>query len=446
MSIAGVNGAEPFVVETRQLLDPVLVRLLEEEWAELEAVLGVQVELRDEVPEGRCGWVVQLDPALDRVELAWDRRSQRLMSRLPDLTLAGAAVDLLHTLAHAAGPVVADDACSTRVEVLNRIEAEVRHVWPSFRLRGIDPDRWAGLRPATDLPSDLFVDAVQRWVAALGDAHTAVHRLPRPAHHPPYAGALTSRGLVLAHVPDDSDAARQGIGPGWVVDVEDPARWLATTGATPRMHAGIAARRVLAMVDAERTFAAIGPGGTRRTWTEHARPRPEVVLDEESATIRLTGFVAGTAQRVRAALDALAGRGTVTIDLRGNVGGRLVEATEVRRMFLRAPTLLGAVRFTDGRGGLAAPVPVRDEPDDVRWPGEVRFLVDATTYSAAEDLVWGLQGLPHVRVAGATTGGGSGRPHTRRLTQHLSLTVSTALTFDRTGRCVEANGFTPDSP
>ena len=76
----------------------------------------------------------------------------------------------------------------------------------------------------------------------------------------------------------------------------------------------------------------------------------------------------------------------------------------------------------------------------------MRFLTDALTLSASEDALLGLQGLPHVRVVGTPSGGGSGRPRTLRLLPGQTLTVSTALTYDRCGRCVEGAGIPVDVP
>ncbi|MDQ3827367.1 MAG: S41 family peptidase, partial [Actinomycetota bacterium] len=81
-----------------------------------------------------------------------------------------------------------------------------------------------------------------------------------------------------------------------------------------------------------------------------------------------------------------------------------------------------------------------------RWPGPITVLVDAMTYSAAEDFLLGLQGLEHVTVLGEPTGGGSGRPRTIAITPDLTLSISTALTYDRRRRCIELNGLPVDGP
>ncbi len=134
------------------------------------------------------------------------------------------------------------------------------------------------------------------------------------------------------------------------------------------------------------------------------------------------------------------------LDLRGNTGGNLMLATQTRDRFLRERTLLGTIRFTRGDGRLAAPVEMWAEPstERVRWGGELVVLTDVMTYSASEDFLLGLQGLPHVTVIGQRSGGGSGRPRTIRLLDDVAITISTALTYDRAGTCIENHGVPVD--
>ena len=74
----------------------------------------------------------------------------------------------------------------------------------------------------------------------------------------------------------------------------------------------------------------------------------------------------------------------------------------------------------------------------------IRFLTDPLTYSASEDTLLGLQGLPHIRVIGEPSGGGSGRPRILWLLPGMQLQVSTALTYDRNGYCIEGVGIPVD--
>ena len=134
------------------------------------------------------------------------------------------------------------------------------------------------------------------------------------------------------------------------------------------------------------------------------------------------------------------------VDLRGNIGGNLVSALSFRARFLDRPRLVGSIRYSDGHGDLTDPIPIRADPAPGRdrHRGPVKFLIDALTYSAAEDAVLGLQGLPNVELVGEASGGGSGRPRLLRLLSDVSLSVSTALTYDRWRRCIEGEGLQPD--
>lgn len=122
-----------------------------------------------------------------------------------------------------------------------------------------------------------------------------------------------------------------------------------------------------------------------------------------------------------------------------------MSAVSFRRRFLTARTRIGSVRFSTGDGRLGPPVDDVDEPGDrVAWHKRVRFLTDPLTYSASEDALLGLRQRPNVDVAGQRSGGGSGRPRIIPLLGEAVLAVSTALTFDHDGVCVEGHGLPVD--
>lgn len=421
MTLRGLDTSKPFVVVTGDVPDQETLSLLTLESAEFEAVLGTDVLFAEQVPVGSAHWVVEIDPQAEDVHLVWDPTVQRLTSHIRESDEYVKSVNLLHSLAHSVSTTVHDDVCETNAAAFERIRTEIANIYPSFGVRGLD---WQGISERYAdivlLSPDAFVEGAQRWVAELGDAHTALHRTSGPRHHPPYGATMTSDGAALTRLPSSSAAARAGVGDGWIVEVEAPNYWLETTGATQRQLRQVAARRFLAMPSGSRDFAARSPTGERVAWTEEAVPVPDVEIDQENDCVRINGFVDDTPGRVDEALGALRDRKHITVDLRGNCGGSLVAAVELRRRFLRERTPIGAIRFSDGRGSLAEPVTVNDAPAANAWEGAVTFLTDCMTYSAAEDLLWGLQGLGHVRIAGSTTGGGSGRPHTRRITETLA--------------------------
>lgn len=295
---------------------------------------------------------------------------------------------------------------------------------------------------------------VQRWIAELGDAHTAIRR-PVPVFHPPYAVEMTPGAATFRRVPEGSDAWQAGVRAGWSLDVEDPAGWIARNGAPPHARALTAGRRAIAMEGVtERAFTATSPAGEQVTWTERAAaPTLERVFrwwrhDARTGVMWLANWFTGIGfeDALDEALTQLRGVDRLVLDLRGNTGGNLMLATETRRRFLPERTLLGTIQFTRGDGTLADPVQLWDQPSDerVRWAGELVVLTDPLTYSASEDFLLGLQGLPHVTVVGQRSGGGSGRPRTIRLLDDMLVTISTALTFDRNGTCIEGHGIPVD--
>ncbi|RIQ13271.1 hypothetical protein DY240_26005 [Jiangella rhizosphaerae] len=68
-------------------------------------------------------------------------------------------------------------------------------------------------------------------------------------------------------------------------------------------------------------------------------------------------------------------------------------------------------------------------------------MLDRLAYSATEDALLGLGSLDHVELLGEPSGGGSGRPRTVGLHDGVVLSVSTALTYEPGGRCVEGAGL-----
>jgi carboxyl-terminal processing protease len=190
------------------------------------------------------------------------------------------------------------------------------------------------------------------------------------------------------------------------------------------------------------------------TWEDTPIPSPpEPVVEwrrlgSGAAYLRIAAWLEGRDDEIDAALADLRGAETLILDLRRNPGGNLVLATRTRDRFLRARTTLGSIRYSVGGGGLSGSIPLVAEPPEerVRWPGRLVVLTDELTFSSSEDFLLGLQGLEHVTVVGAPSGGGSGRPRSLRLLPGTTLTVSTALTYDRAGRCVEGAGIPVDVP
>lgn len=428
LEFIGVAGAES------------LLPLLEMEHREFEAVLGQPVELsRASAATGHV-WQVVVDPDVPHVRLSSDLAGPRLVSVVPDGNHLGRSLNLLHALAHSDQQTLSFTELESYQDVVARIQTMITNVYPSFRLRGLDWGqicaRYEGI---AELPADEFWRQAQRWVAELGDAHTAVLG-PGQVRHPPYVAEMTAHGATLHKVPDSSTGHRAGARPGWVIRVEDPEHWLATTGASPQHHRLVAARRFMQIKTSSARFTARSPNGHEVNWEEPAEtPQPSITVTD--CGLRISRFAAETPNLLAEHLRERSADSDLTIDLRANVGGSLVAADQCRRMLIHQPGEYGRLQYSDGRGGLSPTYPLWLEPIQTGFTGNVQILVDSMTYSAAEDFIQPLVGLDQVRIKGGPTGGGSGRPTTVPLIDGYSLRVSTTITYTRTAEPVEHFGI-----
>jgi carboxyl-terminal processing protease len=457
VALPGITGTDR-VVMALPADDPAIAAalpLIRNECGEFAAALGAPVDIEtvdtDQVPDGQIVWRFGYDNSAVVAELAWRRDDRLLLSRARDGSGLLRSLNLLHTLVRSGREVVRDNACESISEICDRVVVEVGGSYPAFGLRALD---WAALsashRPAVMAAAADPLPALQRWVAELGDAHTSVHRTPRP-RNPTYAVAVDGDDAVLLGVPTGSAGFEAGARSGWRLVGEDPAGWWSRTGAPAHARPLVAGRRMTAIPDGEsRPMTARSPDGRTVMWLEHApaATRDLVAWDRLDAGVgylSVRGWAADMIAVFDAALTALASCDRLVLDLRGNTGGNLMAALRARDRFVRRETVMGSIRYSDGVGGLSAATGIVARPsDDVRWDGALIVLTDPLTYSASEDFLLGLAGLDHVRVVGEPTGGGSGRPRTLPLLPGLELSVSTALTYDREGRCIENLGIRPD--
>jgi carboxyl-terminal processing protease len=340
-------------------------------------------------------------------------------------------------------------------EAIERVLIEVHDAWPSWRLRN---KRWGEIarrhvwrvRGAAD--AGKAITAMQRWLAELEDFHTWV----RPVQTQvvlPYGAAVVDGQVVLTHVPWWTAGWAAGARPGWrLVGLDVKGTW-ATTPAAAHSKPLLVARRLLSgAVGEAKHLEARGANATTARWTEvheapSGTPASWEVLPSGTGYLWVGAWAPGLGVEavIDEAFEALAGCPQLIVDLRGNGGGRLDMARAVRDRFLDRRRQLGWIQTTEPGGRLGAPRPLWGEPSEARrWTRPVRFLTSPLSYSSSEDCLLGLQGLPNVAVWGEPSGGGSGRLRRVRLLPGWRLTVTTSLTFDLQGRCIEGSGVPVD--
>jgi carboxyl-terminal processing protease len=458
-----VAGAQPFAGEPRAVVvlpegDPTLAgeaTLLEIERAGFEAELGAPVEISTS-ETGGARWVLVLDPDLEGPpRTSYDPGERLLVSSASDVGGLFEAMSLGRTAVRDGGTHAVTD-CMSIDDAVERVVAEVADTYPAFELRRLDWSEICERHVDSVRASRDPLAALQRWLAELDDGHTwvwaAVGNLP-------YAVRVDGASATFARVLKGTAGHELGVRPGWALsaldgELVDAAGWLARAAAPPHARQLIAGRRLLAgPPGVPRALTARSPRGEEVTWEEAPGPPAAPIvswtsLDDDTGYVRVAAWVAGpdTDDALETALTELRGRERLVLDLRGNPGGNLVLASRTRDRFLRDRTELGSIRYSIGGGELSRSFPLLAEPADgvERWAGRLLVLTDALTFSSSEDFLLGLQGLEHVKVVGGPTGGGSGRPRALRLLPGMTLTISTALTYDRVGRCVEGVGIPVD--
>lgn len=445
--------------------------LLRRERAELEVELGCPVEFVDDASAGCEAPLVLVGPARRNASLARylqgsgrraaetphvaiDRVSAVVVLDGPDIPDVITALQLLRTAIRTRQTEIHHREPALGHDALDLIDQEVRATYPAFALRGID---WANLlrEHAPDLDaSGGDLPSLQRLFAGLYDAHSWARNAQTSARLP-YRVWASPDAAHLVHVPTWSPGWKVGARAGDALISNRIQQWWGCTSATPRTRPLMTGYRMLSgTMGAVRIMRVRASNGEAITWREQLPPVPWMtpissrILASGTGYLRIRGWQASDDWHavLEAAIDQLRSATRLLVDLRGNVGGSLIAAQDFRNRFLVGRTTLGTIRFSRGDGTLSDHAPIIGEPPSSgwRWTKPVRFLIDRQTYSASEDAILGLQGLPYVQIVGERSGGGSGRPRTLPIGAGHSISISTALTFDRHGHCIEGNGIPID--
>lgn len=121
------------------------------------------------------------------------------------------------------------------------------------------------------------------------------------------------------------------------------------------------------------------------------------------------------------------------LDIRNNGGGNLTSADDLLSHFINEKTLGGYITHKTGPGhsDFSEPYPYYIEPVvGVRWLKPVIVLTNRHTFSAANNFTAMAKALPHVYIAGAQTGGGSGAPFSSEIPCGWGVRFSASPIYD----------------
>jgi carboxyl-terminal processing protease len=239
---------------------------------------------------------------------------------------------------------------------------------------------------------------------------------------------------IVETVREGSPAEAAGVAPGWRLDTTGPGAWF------PELD----------VVDGQTvTLAFADPDGAQRTLSVTPRimqPRPSFVADFSRpgvAILRVVSFEPGLGDWMGRQLAALPPETDIVLDLRGNPGGRLLEADAVLSCFLPLDRAW-ATRTT--RSGRAIVLKTAGGCGDRETPAinDVAVLVDANSRSAAELTPAALQEAGRAVVVGEPTAGAVLISQDTRLPDGGRLSLSRSDFVTAGGVRLEKRGVTPD--
>ncbi|WP_431783987.1 S41 family peptidase [Streptomyces chumphonensis] len=245
-------------------------------------------------------------------------------------------------------------------------------------------------------------------------------------------------GVVVARVTPGSPAEDAGVRPGdrlRTVDGRD-VTGRPVTEVVARLRGDAGAAPVGSAVE-------VGLARGQRAWTERLErarlatdPVTVVHLAEGITRLKVSAFTSGAGEALREAVRALPPGQGVLLDLRGNPGGLLLEATEAASVFLDGGLV---ATYGEGEGQRALHA---ERGGDTERPLVV--LVDEGSMSAAELLAGALQDRGRALVVGSPTfGKGSVQvPQEQPDGSVAELTVGQYATPG--GRTLEGVGLVPD--
>ena len=332
--------------------------------------------------------------------------------------------------------------------VFDRVWSEVRRGYYDPTLHGVD---WnaarAQFRPQALAATDErgLYRVINEMLDLLDDGHAAASPPAAVRRQEVQFARRAVMGLTLmrGETPDDwtverirpgSPAEEAGVQLGWSLNSVDGRPW----GPDVETHEGQPVQLVLTDEAGQRRETALTPRVMDAVEPFTAdKSRPGVLV------LRVEQFDKGLGAWMGSELEGLPADVDVVLDLRGNPGGRLMEAEAVLTCFLPANQAWATRR---GRSGRAVVLRAAGDCGDRRDPlsNDVAVLVDQGSRSAAELTPAALQEARRGIVVGEKTGGSVLIAQETNLPDGGKLTLSRADFVTSGGMRLEKRGVTPD--
>jgi carboxyl-terminal processing protease len=362
---------------------------------------------------------------------------------------AVAAVPVNDTAASEPSAVSPRERARMNQRVFDQVWSEVRTQYYDPRLHGVDwNDARRTYRPRALAAADArgLYEVLDEMLHLLDDDHAGATS-PAEARRQDMvrerraaigvslrADSQQPGAYVVESVRRGSPAEEAGVEPGWRLDTAGEGRW------SPEQD--VVEGQAISMAFVDTDGAARPLDLTPRVMD----PEPPFVVDRSHpgvVVLRVEGFEAGLGRWMGEELAGLAPETDVVIDLRGNPGGRLMEAEAVLSCFLPRDQAWATRTARSGRqivlktsggcGELATPV-----------FNDVAVLVDSQSRSAAELTPAALQEARRAVVIGEPTAGAVLISQDTRLPDGGRLTLSRADFVTSGGVRLEKRGVTPD--
>ena len=173
------------------------------------------------------------------------------------------------------------------------------------------------------------------------------------------------------------------------------------------------------------------------------------ILDDNIGYIRYESFQQPVGESgLDDALSYMALCRGLIIDIRSNGGGNLTTAEMLAGRFVQEKTLVSYLQHKTGKGHddfSSLEARYMEPSSKIRWHKPVCVLTNRSVFSAANDFAVIMHALPHVKLVGDRTGGGSGLPMSSSLPNGWSVRFSACPMYDRNKQQTEF-GIDPDIP